>query len=326
MRTAIRAILLVFVATVLSAQTIDLNSAKTRQVKGDILSDEQIVTDIDTGAIELAITGEVSRAVQVEAQIRASTNALFAAWFSGLFSLTQRFETAYGWGDWHSAVAAKLDASETNYWLSALSAADARFTSALATNRWTRLETQDGSLWLDATGVLWRVGQSLVVTQDTSRLVVIRGGASADNYEIHPGDVFVGSPNAWACNGWHIGFSGSVWTIRDDQGTVHLADTPVYPSGPEGRWTAWGGLYIDFTLSYGLVTNSVSVTSRMDSVAFQSDLDAIPSPDVSGLATTQALAAVIAGKELHADSFTNLIWKSVFSNGWHWLVAWTNTP
>ena len=29
---------------------------------------------------------------------------------------------------------------------------------------------------------------------------------------------------------------------------------------------------------------------------------------------------------LHADSYTNLVWRSVFSNGWHWLVAYTNTP
>jgi len=31
-------------------------------------------------------------------------------------------------------------------------------------------------------------------------------------------------------------------------------------------------------------------------------------------------------KELHRDSFTNLVWKSVYSNGWHFLVAFTNTP
>lgn len=30
--------------------------------------------------------------------------------------------------------------------------------------------------------------------------------------------------------------------------------------------------------------------------------------------------------ELHADSFTNLIWRTVWSNGWCWAVAYTNTP
>ena len=28
----------------------------------------------------------------------------------------------------------------------------------------------------------------------------------------------------------------------------------------------------------------------------------------------------------HVDSYTNLIWQSIYSNGWHWLVAYTNTP
>jgi len=31
-------------------------------------------------------------------------------------------------------------------------------------------------------------------------------------------------------------------------------------------------------------------------------------------------------KELHRDSYTNVIWQTVFSNGWMWLVAYTNTP
>jgi hypothetical protein len=33
-----------------------------------------------------------------------------------------------------------------------------------------------------------------------------------------------------------------------------------------------------------------------------------------------------AEKELHADSYTNVIWRSVYSNGWMWLVAYTNYP
>ncbi len=34
----------------------------------------------------------------------------------------------------------------------------------------------------------------------------------------------------------------------------------------------------------------------------------------------------LAEKELHRDSHTNLIWESVYSNGWHFLTAYTNTP
>lgn len=47
---------------------------------------------------------------------------------------------------------------------------------------------------------------------------------------------------------------------------------------------------------------------QADSIARKADIDAVE-----------------AAKELHADSFTNLVWQSVYSNGWHWLVAYTNT-
>jgi len=184
-------------------------------------------------------------------------------------------------------VARKLDITATNGW-------ETGSHSALATNRVTRLETQDGSFWLDATGVLWRVEQSFM--PDTTRLIVSSGVASAENYEIHPGDVFTGvvGTNSWECQGWIIRLVGSDWYIRDDQGMWYAAVTPVYPSGPEGQWTAVGGNEINFTLSYGVTTNIVSVTSRVDSVAFQSDLDALPMTDVSGLATTQYVAAAVA--------------------------------
>ena len=39
-----------------------------------------------------------------------------------------------------------------------------------------------------------------------------------------------------------------------------------------------------------------------------------------------SLAVTEATKELHQDTYTNLVWRNVFSNGWVWLVAYTNTP
>ena len=39
-----------------------------------------------------------------------------------------------------------------------------------------------------------------------------------------------------------------------------------------------------------------------------------------------SLVVTEATKELHQDSYTNLVWRNVFSNGWVWLVAYTNTP
>ena len=43
----------------------------------------------------------------------------------------------------------------------------------------------------------------------------------------------------------------------------------------------------------------------------------------NGLAST---AWVVTEKELHTDSYTNIIWRSVYSNGWMWLIAYTNYP
>lgn len=66
-------------------------------------------------------------------------------------------------------------------------------------------------------------------------------------------------------------------------------------------------------------TNDVEVAKAEASALF--DL-------LTGLIDTNyyTKAQADAAKELHADSYTNLVWRSVFSNGWHWLVAYTNTP
>jgi len=43
-------------------------------------------------------------------------------------------------------------------------------------------------------------------------------------------------------------------------------------------------------------------------------------------ATTTNTVYVVSEPEVHTDSYTNLVWKSVYSNGWMWLIAYTNTP
>jgi hypothetical protein len=37
------------------------------------------------------------------------------------------------------------------------------------------------------------------------------------------------------------------------------------------------------------------------------------------------LDQALAAKEIHADSYTNLLWRTVISNGWVWLKPYTNT-
>ncbi|MDD2349706.1 MAG: hypothetical protein PHG74_09275 [Kiritimatiellae bacterium] len=49
-------------------------------------------------------------------------------------------------------------------------------------------------------------------------------------------------------------------------------------------------------------------------------------PTLDDIAAVPTNYVPLADKELHRDSHTNLIWKSVYSNGWHFLIAYTNTP
>ena len=56
---------------------------------------------------------------------------------------------------------------------------------------------------------------------------------------------------------------------------------------------------------------------------------AIPEPDLSGKVDVSGGAASnlwLQGNTIVTDSYTNLLWRNVYSNGWHWLVAYTNAP
>jgi len=45
-----------------------------------------------------------------------------------------------------------------------------------------------------------------------------------------------------------------------------------------------------------------------------------------GMTGSEVTNAVEALRDYHRDSYTNVIWQMVFSNGWMWLVAYTNYP
>lgn len=46
----------------------------------------------------------------------------------------------------------------------------------------------------------------------------------------------------------------------------------------------------------------------------------------SGLSGAQVTNIVESVREFHIDSYTNIIWRTVWSNGWMWVVAHTNYP
>jgi hypothetical protein len=91
----------------------------------------------------------------------------------------------------------------------------------------------------------------------------------------------------------------------------------------------WGDWQADVSAAVASAFDTLVTTGTLATTQHVADA-------VGPLATTQqvaqAFAAVptnyvtLAAKELHADAYTNLVWRSVYSNGWHWLVAHTNTP
>ena len=106
-------------------------------------------------------------------------------------------------------------------------------------------------------------------------------------------------------------------------------------------WTITAGAYSDTTRLEGpyggLWCDSIEPTGYPISLyPFQGEPTSYGTPlieyspngtnAVATFASQADVAAAMAEKELHTDSYTNIIWRSVYSNGWMWLVAFTNYP
>jgi len=228
-------------------------------------------------------------------QIGALTNETDAAAKALLATHTNRTDNP------HRVTASQIGAltSET----------DAKALAALATNRVTRVYSPDASQWIDGTGGVWRVSQS------TELAYRITDGYDMGPYEVGNEFYFVSD----------VTVTNSPYVTR----TISYGNLKHYRHGYiNNTWDGDGGwgLYIDGGLNdffgdfaYPLIgtlypgnvdpyvtlqsfQRTVTVTNHADTVQFTSQ------------------------KELHADSFTNLIWRTVWSNGWCWAIAYTNTP
>lgn len=158
--------------------------------------------------------------------------------------------------------------------------------------------------WIDGDGGLWRVVQANL-TNDT--LLVFYHS----DFSVY-GAVTMTNSGPFEGEWWHQ--ENDDWFRIGDPYAENALYVAAYWSegGPTVPWipaTPFDKTTFPKTFSHSGATGWVAratypatVTSRVDSVSFDS------------------------GKNLHADSFTNLIWRSVFSNGWHFLVAHTNAP
>jgi hypothetical protein len=96
----------------------------------------------------------------------------------------------------------------------------------------------------------------------------------------------------------------------------------VYVTNPQatGWGDTWNGapvvrppLYADAIYQAGELVATTGHVAQ--AIAGKVDQD-------SGMATNLWLQ----GETIVSDSYTNLWWRNVYSNGWHWLVAYTNAP
>ena len=284
------------------------------------------------------------------------------AWFAGLQSRTSYWDTAYSWGDWHSAVAQKLDITSTNGWETGSHAAfltaeaDTNALAAIAALKVKmRWDMSDANVYDTLEGGTNWVVYRIENVQTNYSITYSEGFRFDDGM----GTVFyppitnsIVFPNTTGSYHYYLTvraedpipvveiIGGGVWMSYDEDwpqilinsgefyhGTATVSRVIVYPTQEVYR------VDIPALTNIAAVIESLraAVTNHTANGDIGSDahlvtgdralIDSVPS-----LATTNALAAAVAAKEIHADSFTNLLWKSVFSNGWHWLIAYTNTP
>jgi hypothetical protein len=187
---------------------------------------------------------------------------------------------------------------------------DAIALNAIATNRITKLWDTTGTQFIDATGAVWRISTIVQTNYGVSVLSTLNSYGTFPPqtwYDIPSFDygweteIFQDNAYFWYDKGgmsqcaWvaHLDFADGEAGILEMRLSLELSQQNL-PSPPEG-------------VAYVVKTfTSYQVTNRVDSLVFSSELE------------TQ--------KELHRDSATNVIWRSVYSNGWSWLIAYTNYP
>ena len=278
----------------LSGDPTGASPASTPLYQYDAAGSAQAVSNALAASVQLALTSSVP------SQISAATGPL---------ATTQQV----------SAAVAPL--ATTQQLASAIAAIPPPSTDA------RRLVNSGSTRWVDASGDTWEA-----VTTVTTSLVAWAWdmqGASAFG-ATPPVPFFQQLP--FMLPDWQL---GPLWTLHADPANAgeQLAFTLTYDngSGNVGMWSYMSSGYWPMTLvgdvsgnMEGVVTvspvysyTSHTATNRVATYATQADMTA---------ATNAVRAALEAEKEIHADSYTNLLWRQVFSNGWCWLVAYTNTP
>lgn len=210
-----------------------------------------------SNALESALQNAVTSAVP--AQISASTGNLGQA-IGTLFTGKLDIATTTGW-----------ETGAHKAWLT--NESDLAALEALATNRVTKLETPDGSRWIDATGAVWSITQ-IPVTNIVCTLSPLFGVIiGPDAYDRPEQNIYIGEPNTQldAGNSWYINFDQNHEGLFNVFNFYYPAywsatgyDPPLVATGGDDNW--FGTATFEYQISY------TAVTSRIDTVATHNDL------------------------------------------------------
>jgi len=219
--------------------------------------------------------------------------------------------------------------------------ANAALSNAVAfstTNRTTRLfNPSNSSEWIDGAGNKYVISNIWIMTLPAQ--IMDSSLYPAPTLSNH---VFTGYAEDWEGAGsalWTFGWSESEgFTLRVFQylsGLQWLSTTNQYVLSV-GNDPQYGFVYITHSITTNLVARLATesqVTSKADA-SRTITVNGVPGTLTSnltfnitgGMTDSEVTNAVEALRDYHRDSYTNVIWKTVYSNGWMWLVAFTNTP
>lgn len=262
-----------------------------------------------------------------------STN--FWTAISAIQSRTNDWNTAFGWGD--HAAAGYLASSAWLSWLSTNQYVqverDAIALAALSTNKTLRLfDPADVNRYIDGAGNKYVISNFWEMTLPAEIMNGTYYPAPASSNYIFTGyavyNDYFGS-----------GFSNGTWTFEWSEAGGFLVGVFQYLSGSQWQATTnqyvlsvygtpeLGNVYIRPYSTTNLVGTLATDSSVSSAISTHSTNANVHANLIASLPSYASVTNIVdAVKELHVDSYTNIIWRSVYSNGWMWLVAYTNYP
>jgi hypothetical protein len=332
------ALALLFFGCVAHAETLDVNSTKRMINSGDITNNAIILADIDGNELRTMINNAIAVAANAAytnaaARTQAASNALAQAVIAANSARTS--------GD--DGLQAVIGAVSNLFHAVAQAEAVTRSNAvaqALAgvTGNSNRIETVklEANMFSQTNKVTALHGTSnewLTITSGVTTLwkVSYTNGYKLQGYE--DPDYLGFGPHAPPNTYIYL----APTTILD--GIVSVFDIPTNSAFPGLKWKAGlseygASVYDDDYTSVGTpwattdyefpVTIPVALGYEGSAVGYWvlSRL-AIPITNTSPMLSFSQLESA---KEYHRDSYTNIIWQSVYSNGWTWLIAHTNYP